>query len=270
MLVTLAVIAGVAGVAAAQGADPPDPRAAQPERPTVATHAYTVAPGIVEVETGFQYQHPDPSTGLFALPVVFKIGLTNRIQLDLAPGWLRGTDSSGAHAGLTDLVIGAKLRVLDNAPVLGAFSVQPSVSLATGSTAQGTGIGTTSGTLLLISSHTIGGVALDLNFGYTHRGGEGTYAPKDATGWTVSTGIPVSGRLGWAAEIFGYPRTSGLSGEPGIVGFLTGPTFAVQKSLVLDAGVVVNITGYGGTAVYGGVTWNMGRIWTPPPASPKK
>ena len=31
-----------------------DPRAAIPERPTVVTHAHTVAPGVVEIETGLQ------------------------------------------------------------------------------------------------------------------------------------------------------------------------------------------------------------------------
>jgi hypothetical protein len=35
-----------------------DPHAAQPERPTVATHAYTVAPGYLEVEVGAQDMQP--------------------------------------------------------------------------------------------------------------------------------------------------------------------------------------------------------------------
>jgi glucose-1-phosphate thymidylyltransferase len=35
----------------------PDPRAVQPERPTVATHAGTVAPGWVELETGVEFDH---------------------------------------------------------------------------------------------------------------------------------------------------------------------------------------------------------------------
>jgi hypothetical protein len=250
---------------AAQASDQKDPREAQPERPTVATHAYTVAPGIVELETGFQQQHPAPSLNLVGLPVLFKIGLSSRLQLDIAPGWLRGAGESGVSEGLTDLVIGVKWRLVDRSSVLGAFAVQPSVSLATGSADKGTGIGSESLTVLAISSRNIGPVALDLNLGYTRRGGDGTVLPNNATMWTLSTGFPVYGRLNWAAECFGYPRTTGPSGEPGIVAFLTGPTVVVHKSVVLDAGVVLNIANYGGTAVYGGVTWNIGHAWTPRP-----
>jgi hypothetical protein len=46
-----------------------------------------------------------------------------------------------------------------------------------------------------------------------------------------------------------------------VVAFLTGPTFAAHGSLVLDAGAIFDIIGFGGTAVYGGVTWNVGRLW---------
>lgn len=253
----------VAASARAQGTAPKDPREAQPERPTVATHAYTVAPGIVELETGVQQQHPSPSSNSVGVPMLFKIGLTSRLQLDIAPGWLRGSDASGAQAGLTDLVLGVKWRLVDHSSVLGAFSLQPTLSLATGSSDKGTGSGTTGVTVLAISSRNIGIVALDLNAGYTHRGGDGTIVPNDATLWTVSTGWPMYGQLGWVAELFGYPRTTGPSGEPGIVAFLTGPTFAAHKNVVLDAGVILDITGYGGTAIYAGVTWNMGHAWRP-------
>jgi hypothetical protein len=31
---------------------------------------------------------------------------------------------------------------------------------------------------------------------------------------------------------------------------------------VLDAGVILNVRNYGGTAIYAGATWNIGRLWT--------
>jgi hypothetical protein len=259
----LAAVLAAAGSARAQTSSQKDPREAQPERPTVATHAFTVAPGIVELEAGALHQPLDPSVSVVAVPILFKIGLGSRVQLDVAPGWLQTTDHGKKKAGLTDLSLGLKWHVFDNAPVLGAFAIQPSFSIATGSVADGTGIGTESATILVISSHAIGPVALDLNYGYTHRGGDGSVLPRDATVWTISTGFPVAGRLGWCAELFGYPRTHGLSGEPGIVAFLTGPTFTLHKSFVADLGVVLDIANLGGTQVYGGVTWNMGHAWTP-------
>lgn len=253
----------VAASARAQGTAPTDPREAQPERPTVATHAYTVAPGIVELEAGGLHQPLGASVSLVAVPVVVKIGLGSRVQLDVAPGWLQVNDHGEKKAGLTDLAFALKWRVFDNAPVLGAFALQPGVSVATGSVDDGTGIGTESVSLLVISSHSLGPVALDVNAGYTHRGGDGTIVPNEATVWTVSIGFPIVGRLGWCAELFGYPRTHGLSGEPGIVGVLTGPTITLHKSVVADAGVVLDVTGLGGTQIYAGVTWNMGHAWRP-------
>jgi hypothetical protein len=261
--VLAAALAGAAASAYAQGVDPKDPRAAQPERPTVATHAFTVATGIVELESGALHQPLDASVSAFAVPFLFKIGLGSRVQLDVAPGWLQTTDHGVKTAGVTDLSLAVKWRLFDDAPVLGAFAIQPGFSVATGSIEDGTGIGTGSVSVLLISSHALGPVALDLNYGYTHRGGDGTIAPKDATVWTISTGFPIAGRLGWCAELFGYPRTHGLSGEAGIVGFLTGPTFTLHKSLIADVGVVLDVANLGGTQIYGGVTWNMGHAWKP-------
>jgi hypothetical protein len=115
--------------------------------------------------------------------------------------------------------------------------------------------------LLAISSHQVGAVSVDANVGYTRLGGDGSAAPQNSTLWTVSLGIPVAGQLAWAAEVFGYPGTSGPSGGPPVAAFLTGPTFTVRSSVVVDAGAIFDIEGFGGTAVYGGVTWNIGRLW---------
>ena len=54
------------GTAVAQAADP---HAAQPERPSVATHAHTVAPGWAEVELGFARADLDDPYGYEALPL---------------------------------------------------------------------------------------------------------------------------------------------------------------------------------------------------------
>jgi len=268
----LAMLSGLGAAAAANGqsAALPDPRAAQPERPTVATHAFTVAPGIIEMEAGFLEQSPDAASNQLGIPVLFKIGLGSRLQLDVAPGWMRNGSGGDAQSGMTDLTVGVKWRLLDRAPVLGAFAFQPTVSLPTGSAERGTGAGTTSLNLLLVSSHKIHGVSLDLNVGCARRGGDGSSVPKTSTMWTVSTGIPVTGRLGWAAEIYGYPGTAGPAGAAPVVAFLTGPSFGLTDSVVIDAGVILNISGLGTAvyglgvnSIYGGMTWNIGRMWTP-------
>jgi hypothetical protein len=247
----------------AAGQAPPDPREAQPERPTVATHAFTVAPGIVELETGVQWQRPSPGLGQWSGPVLFKIGLAPRLQLDVAPGWISVGPDGARHAGLADAVVGIKWLVGRDLPVLGSFSVQPTVKLPTGRVDDGTGTGTTDASLLVISSRSVGPVSLDINAGYTHRSGDGLVVPVNGWLWTVSTAFPLRGPLGWTAETFGYPATGGVAA---VEAFLTGPTWKVRKELILDAGAIFSLGGFGGTAVYAGLTWNIGRLGGAPAA----
>ena len=247
--------------ASAQAPAPPGPHAAQPERPTVATHAYTVAPGWIELEAGSQRQASGALSSYLTVPVLLKIGLAGRVQLDIAPNWERDVQDGDGREGLTDVLVGVKWRLSDRAPLVGAMAVQSTIWIPASSQASGLGSGAAGVSVLLISSHRAGPVSVDANVGYTRIGGDGSVTPNNSTLWTVAAGVPVAGRLGWAAEVFGFPGTTGPSGAAPVVAFLTGPTVTVTPSLVLDAGLVLDIQGWGGTAVYGGLTWNIGRLW---------
>jgi hypothetical protein len=259
-----AIVLVLASVAAPAGAQEiTDPRQAMPERPTVATHAYAVATGIVELETGVQWQRPTPAVGLLSGPTLFKIGLGRKLQLDIAPGWAWVGEPGERQAWLSDLVVGLKWQFARDLPILEDLSIQPTLKIPTGSLRRGTGTGTTDVNVLMISSRKVGPVSLDVNVGYTRRSGDGANAPQQSTVWTAAAGIPIRGGLLWAAEVFGYPGTSGPAGHAPIVAFLTGPAVEVRRSVVVDAGFILNITGFGGTAFYAGVTWNMVRLTGP-------
>jgi hypothetical protein len=231
----------------------------QPERPTVATHAYTVAPGYVEIETGAQDMRAR-SISQFAVPVVVKFGIASRLQLELQGGYSRSAilPSNTVDAGATDIAVALKQRVLDAAPLLHDFSVQGSIKFPSGSRDVGTS--TTDESLLLISSRPVGNGELDLNAGYTHRSGDGTIVPTSATLYAVSFGTPVHGAWGLVSELFGYPGTGGPTGMAPQVGFLAGPTLQVRPWLVLDAGAILNVQNMGANAAYAGLTYNVGRI----------
>ena len=236
-----------------------DPRAAQPERPTIATHAYTVAPGYVEIETGVQEMRPT-NTSQFAAPIAVKFGVTPRLQLEIQGGYTHNTASSTspANAGATDIAVALKQRLLDAAPLIQDLSLQGSIKFATG--AHNVSTGTTDLSILLISSRQIGAAELDLNAGYTHRSGDGSTVPLDATLLTASLGAPIFGAVGGVAELFSYPGTSGPTDTPPAVGFLTGPTLQLKPWLVLDVGVILNVQHMQANTVYAGVTYNIGRI----------
>ncbi len=236
-----------------------DPRQVQPERPSVATHAYTVSPGWLEFEFGIELDRfEDHSRGGFA-PLYFKLGLASNLQLGvLAPVVAPpGPD----NVGLGDMTLGLKWRLADGLPIVGQVAVQPSLKLATGSSASGTGSSTTDVGMMLIASNSFGPVAVDVNVSYTRRGGDGSTVSRDATLWALAAGGPVTGSVGWVGEVFGLPGTSGTAGQPGSVALLFGPTLAVRAWLGLDVSVIVPLTGPQPSAVLLGGTWNIGRVW---------
>lgn len=252
---SLVLAAALATRLGAQAAE--DPRAVQPERPSVATHAGTVAPGYLEIEAGIEHDRFSPALSSSLAPVVFKFGATSHVQIGAFTSVMH--NPSGTSIG--DVAVGAKVRVLDDAPILGDFALLPAVKFPTGATDKGAGTGTTDGSLLLISSHDFGAVALDVNAGVTRRGGDGTVAPKTATVWAASFGGSFTERVGWVWEFYGYPGTSGPGGSAPITAILAGPTFHVRNSLALDIGGIFPMSGPQPHALYVGGVQNVGRIW---------
>src|SRR3954464_60745 len=87
-----------------------DPRAVQPERPSVATHAGTVAPGYVEIETGVETdRNPDGTHALQGPPLV-KVGIAPRVQFAVLAPVLRAAD---VPLGIGDVGVGVKWRLRD-------------------------------------------------------------------------------------------------------------------------------------------------------------
>jgi hypothetical protein len=259
---TACLLAVSTTVAAAQ--KPDDPHAVQPERPTVATHAGTVAPGWIEIETGVEHDRFEPTVSQTLTPTVVKIGLVSHVQLDLFGSAVR----NAAGTGFGDAGVAVKWRVADDAPFFGDIALQPAVKFPSGSADRGTGTGTTDASLLLISSHDLGAVSMDINVGYTRRSGNGSIAPQNASLWTISFGGPAAGALGWTVECYGYPGTSGAGGSAPIVALLGGPTILVQPWLAFDAGLIVPLTGPQPHALYAGGVYNVGRLWHARPSEP--
>jgi hypothetical protein len=253
---TITLLGCTAMFASSLAAQPSDPHAAQPERPTVATHAGTVAPGWLELETGIEYDHFSDRPHGVSLQIFFKTGVGRRVQLGVS---LPQVAPSGGTLGFGDAAVSLKWRVREGGGILGDFALLPSLKVPTGSSLRGRGTGTTDVSLLLVSSHSLGVVAMDLNAGITRRSGDGSDAPRTATVWTASFGGPARGALGWVAELYGYPKTTGPAGTPNIVALLAGPTLKVRPWLVLDAGGIVPVDGAQPKALYAGLTLNAGR-----------
>ncbi|MBI3792637.1 MAG: hypothetical protein HY275_17410 [Gemmatimonadetes bacterium] len=230
------------------------PRSVQPERPSVATHAGTVAPGYWELETGLEHDRIADGTRALQVGTVLKFGLAKPLQLSLN---LPSSSATGVPFGAGDVSIGLKWRLLEDHPLWQDIAVLPTVKFASGDIR---GTGTTDVSLLLINSRTFGPIGVDINVGATWRSGDGTQAPVTATLWTVAAGIPITESLGWALETYGLPGTSGPAGGAPIVAVLTGPTFVVRPELAIDGGVIIPVTGAQPRAFYVGLVANFGRF----------
>lgn len=251
MFAAVVVITGPVGAQEAS-----DPHAVQPERPTVATHAGTVAPRWLEIETGIERDRFDENSYTAFTPTVLKFGLTGHAQLSVFGSIFHDPGTTG----LGDAGLGVKWRLVDDAPLIGDFAILPAVKFPTGDASRGTGTGTTDGSFLLISSRSLGPVSMDINVGYTRRSGDGSNAPRNASLWTLSFGGPAAGKFGWTAECYGYPGTGGPAGQAPIVAVLAGPTVLLRKWLAMDAGVIVPVTGPQPHALYAGAVYNVGRM----------
>jgi hypothetical protein len=236
----------------AQGSDPREP---MPERPTVATHAYTVAPRIVEIESGLELDRFDDGSRVATWSNVIKLGLTSHTQLNLG---IPAVGPAASDLGAGDVSVGVKWRLLEHHPLLGSFAMLPAIKFSSATATRGTG--TTDGTLTAISSRNLGPVSVDLNVAWTMRSGDGSSAPKQALLWTASFGGPAYRSLGWVFEWFGYPATSGPAGTPAWSALLFGPTLKVMRTLVIDAGMVKPLAGPQRDGLYAGLTWNVTRL----------
>ena len=249
----LAALAGVVTLDGRALAQSDGPHTAQPERPSVATHAYTVAPGWLEIEAGGERDRLEGESQGRSLPFAAKIGLAPRVQLSVL-GALERPPGSGAS--LPDVTVGLKWRVADDVPGVGALAILPAVTVPFDSHDGGLGTG-----IVGIASHDFGVMALDLNVGYARMSGSDVAPPSRETFWAAAGAGAINTRIGWTAELFGYPRAGNAALRDSIVGALLAASFTARPWLVFDAGFSVPVTGPQPNALFFGATWNAGRVW---------
>src|SRR6266704_2881602 len=158
--VALGVLMYFPGVARCQS-----PRAANPERPTFATHAYVVAPGYVELEQGVRVQGAGDLSDATAWDYNLKIGLARRVQLAFF-----GTAFMRTAAGVGPGDLGTTLKLSTGVSTRTTVALAASVTFPTGDASAGRGAGGTQGAVLAVASvDTPWRIHLDLNLGPVGR-----------------------------------------------------------------------------------------------------
>ena len=221
----------------------------EPERPTVATHAYTVAPGYAELEQGVRAFGVRRFTEFTAWDVNLKIGLQPGVQLGLfGLPYAR----SGAGGGMGD--VGVALKFSREVSSKAALAIVPAVTVPTGDNSRGLGAGRTLGSLVgVFSADLSGAVHFDANAGPM---GIGAGKPL----WFTSIGLSFRGPVGVgvATELFDF--TSG-GAAPRQRGFLGALMVTVSQSVVVDLGGVRGLVDGTPHQVFVGLTTNLGAIF---------
>ena len=252
----IAAVAALALTSARAAAQTADSRVVQPERPSVATHAYTVAPGVVEVETGFQRMRKDGRFRISAGALSVKLGLAHRLQFTTG---IASTWPAIGGDGIDDVSAGIKWRVADRAPGAGAVAILPAVRFSAGS--ERVADETTFG-IVAIVSRWIGVVSLDLNLAYARAVVEGDEPDTNGVVWAVSLGGPIAGRFGWLGEVSGVRTTPAEGGDAHVVSVMVGGTVSVARSLTCDVALTLPTDGADGRAFITGLSWNVVRLWS--------
>src|SRR5216117_176174 len=243
--VALCALLSMPGVARGQS-----PRAANPERPTFATHAYTVAPGYIELEQGVRVQGADDLSDATAWDYNLKIGLARGVQLAFF-----GTGFMRTAAGTGPGDVGTTLKLSTAVSTRTTVALAPSVTFATGDASAGRGAGRAQGALLAVASvDAPWKIHVDLNLGPVALGTGGS-----PLRWFHSVGAAVgAGPYGLAGEAYGY--TAG-AGEPAQWGALGAVTVRPAQWVVVDAGGSVGLWRDTPDLVFVGLTTNLGRVF---------
>lgn len=223
----------------------PTAATARPERPTVATHAVAVAPGYLELEAGAATTRASGAAD-HAMILTTKFGLADRLQLTVASSVTR----TAANVTSADpIYAGVKWQAGALRAGRPLFALMPGITFANGPRRDRDA----AFSLMAVYSQSFGPVAVDLNAAATRLNGVEGRLPYL---WAAAAGGPVAGALGWGVEVWGAADADAPA-SANLLGFVG---YTARPWLVLDVGVTTPMEGDGGTTLFTGLTWNLGRV----------
>ena len=217
---------------------------ARPERPTVTAHAVAVARGYLELEAGAATTRQAGAADQ-SMILTSKFGLAERLQLTITSSLTRTADRV---TGADPVYAGVKWQLGALREGKPLFAVTPGITFANGPRRDRD----PAVSLTALYSQSFGPVALDLNAAATRLNRMEGRAPYL---WAASAGGAIAGAVGWGVELWGESDDEAPA-STNVLGFIG---YTVRPWVVLDAGFTTPFDG-GGTTLYAGVTWNLGRV----------
>jgi hypothetical protein len=218
------------------------------DRPDQTESAVTVRPGFVQIESGLSYTHTEEGgtrVRTVTLPgTLIRIGILERVEARVGfAGWQRAqTRVQGSRftdAGIGDLEIGAKLRLVAEGKGWPQLAILVSTTLPTGQ--MGLSSERADPTILLAGSNTISDrMSLGYNVGAQWTtadvggilGGVPVLETVVHTPYSLAIGLTLANRVGAFVEAFGALDLDENGTNP--VSVAGGVTFLLRKNLQLD------------------------------------
>lgn len=212
-------------------AQPSGQVAATPQRPSFSTSTATTYPGWIEVEAGISVDEH-----LFDSPVNFKLGATQNAELFLGVSPLVNVSNGRSETGFGDMVVGGRLRFVNDSEHAPGLAGQISVKLPTADDEKGLGSGQVDYGFLFIASHATPQFGLDFNTGFALSGLPGNGHEEQLVGiLTLSRAVaPGWGLYGeiYANHSFEFDNTVVITGFGGA--YTVNPRFVIDAALNVD------------------------------------
>ncbi len=195
------------------------------DRPGIAESPFTVAPGMFQFETGFDY-YKRYNGDIYFLPVsLFRTGLSKNAELRVAVKNIQDNTTSGKLKGLSPLTIGIKTHIIEQQGWIPETDILADIIIPLGKTDLQPGqLG--HDILLLFENDFSAKTAINYNIGLVWDGFSSTSIFTSSFCFNY---LPTD-RLGFFIEYFDFIRRKGTA-EHGIDG---GLTYRIDKHIQLD------------------------------------
>lgn len=198
-----------------------------------------VGQGVVQLEVGLDHAREDGGDRETTLTAVFTYGLADTLDLALQlPFLFLEPAEEGHQAGIGDIEVHGKYRIVNEGAVSPAFAVTGALKFPTGSERRGLGSGATDVGITLVATKGFGPVTAHLNLGYTVIGAPGQ---ENVLRWGAAAALKVTEPLSFVGEVIGQTNSDPhAKDDPREV--RVGLAYALRGNIVLDGAVSLGLT----------------------------
>ncbi len=263
--IACAVTIGFSCVSAAAAQTPstaPDPyELSDPDRPDVTNGTHIVDVGLLQIEFGGIYTHPDVAQHAFGTPFTARVGLTDWLEARVGTdGLLTAYDHGVGVVGFGNLQVGAKLRLWADPGGVPVLSILPTINLPTASVEKGFGSGDVDYSIAILSGTDIGERGhVDFNYGFGEIGSGGGLPHFAQQLLSVSASVEATRQWNPYAEAFWFSREDTNGGA--VMAADAGAIYTVSPRFAIDGGIQFGVTSDApGFSAFGGISIVVGNI----------